>query len=342
MFDQERPGTISQDEDHEKAREDIEEMLDMIYKEKSESESNLKRYREMIENSRIVDTNEENPSIFPGRYVTKVVCVFPLEVSKRFVRPCWSSDENVESSADFIIRKLFGIEKLGNLLLLITPTAITPRNVEKYIVHCYTVDTQWHLGVTSLIGRERDLIKNEENPEKYSVIFSSSYIELEDAFMPTSLKGQLFDVLRKRSIDATKIWYKNNRITLQYWSSDPERYAEDEETIPAVSTKRSVAGKDKVLESGKNAQVLKPIRRVNLTLRHVSPTSVQDTQSRIRKESYSCTSQQQRHPFTHSPIQTRNQKKPKNNDKAQTKASLASSNSVGTNLKSRLLSVRRK
>ncbi|KAL7742827.1 hypothetical protein ACLKA6_012251 [Drosophila palustris] len=357
MCDQEeRPDAISQDEDQEKAREDIEEMLDMIYKEASEPGcSVVKRCPEVPEDLNIVGTNDENPLIFPGRYVTKVVCVFPLEVSKRFVRPHLTSDGCFQPSAELIVHKLFGIPKLGNLLLLITPTPVASRRVEKYIVHCYAVDTQWHLGVTSLIGSERDLVKSEQNPEKYSVIFCSSYIELEDAFMPTSIKGQLFDVLRKRSMDPTMFWYKGNQMTLEYWSSDLEHYQKEspvqistDASSPLMQGKRAAAGCDRVSGRRESVQMTRSKRKLNevkqrnraaITPHHISASSAllrpkprvsemskMNADVRIRINSKSTTSinqpsstsnQQQLQQFPTNPIQKSGQKErtPKSNDK---------------------------
>ncbi|KAH8265674.1 hypothetical protein KR044_011301 [Drosophila immigrans] len=209
---EERSDAMAQNEDQEKAREDIEELLDMIYKSSSVARK---------------ESIDDQSLIFPGRYMTKVVCVFPLEVSKRFVRPLAT-----QPTAELIVHKLFGIQTLGNLLLLITPTATASRHIEKYIVHCYAVDTQWHLGVTSLTVSERDLIQNEQQPANYALIFCSSYIELEDAFMPTSIKGQLFDVLRKRSISPIATWYKGHPLSLQFWSSDPEQYITEKPSSP--------------------------------------------------------------------------------------------------------------
>ncbi|KAH8411756.1 hypothetical protein KR215_010583 [Drosophila sulfurigaster] len=235
----EQTDAIDQNEDQEKAREDIEALLDMIYKEQP-SNSSAQKLPSKESN------NTDTALIIPGRYMTKVVCVFPLEVSKRFVRPHASSDGHIQPTAELLIHKLFGIPKLGNLLLLITPTATASRRIEKYILHCYAIDTQWHLGVTSLTGSERDLIKEQQQCEHYALIFCSSYIELEDAFMPTSIKSQVFDVLRKRSINPIDTWYKGNSLSLQYWSSDPEQY--QKEKTPAFTSSvygRTAAGSEK-------------------------------------------------------------------------------------------------
>lgn len=196
-------------------REELEEMLDVIYTEPGPSNNKNAKSQSSHDSVSGIDN-------FAGRYVTKVVSVFPLEVSKRFVWPHITRDGIYRPSGQLILRKLFNIDITDNALLVITPTATASRCVDKYIVHCYTVDTQWHLGASNLVNNETALLKHCLGPDTLSVIFCSSYIELEDAYMPTAIKGQLFKMLELQSKVPMLTWYKGRCISLHLWSSESQ------------------------------------------------------------------------------------------------------------------------
>lgn len=213
-------------------REELEEMLDVIYTESSPSNN---------------ESSVSGIDNFAGRYVTKVVSVFPLEVSKRFVWPHITHDGMYRPSGQLILRKLFNIDITDNALLVITPTATASRCVDKYIVHCYTVDTQWHLGASNLVNNETALLKQSLGPGTLSVIYCSSYIELEDAYMPTAIKGQLFKMHELQSKVPMLTWYKGRCISLHLWSSesqdnnlDPDTFSEPSQGETKLSSTKAV------------------------------------------------------------------------------------------------------
>lgn len=213
-------------------REELEEMLDVIYTESGPSNN---------------ESSVSGIDNFAGRYVTKVVSVFPLEVSKRFVWPHITHDGMYRPSGQLILRKLFNIDITDNALLVITPTATASRCVDKYIVHCYTVDTQWHLGASNLVNNETALLKQSLGPGTLSVIYCSSYIELEDAYMPTAIKGQLFKMHELQSKVPMLTWYKGRCISLHLWSSesqdnnlDPDTYSEPSQGETKLSSTKAV------------------------------------------------------------------------------------------------------
>lgn len=214
----------------ERKREELEGMLDVIYTESSPSVNNKNSKSQLSK-----DYSVSGIDNFAGRYVTKVVSVFPLEVSKRFVWPHITHDGIYRPSGQLILRKLFNIDITDNALLVITPTATASRCVDKYIVHCYTVDTQWHLGASNLVNNETALLKQSLGPGTLSVIFCSSYIELEDAYMPTAIKGQLFKMLELQSKVPMLTWYKGRCISLHLWSSESQDNNMDPDTLSEPS-----------------------------------------------------------------------------------------------------------
>ncbi|XP_064537142.1 uncharacterized protein LOC135427539 [Drosophila montana] len=157
---------------------------------------------------------------FPGRYVTRVLRVRPFEVTKRFVRPQLTCDHNSEPNADSVVNKLFGIQQLQNLLLVITPTSTT---TEKHIVHGYAIDGERHLGVTSLTTDEKDLIVYTQRTDNYSIIYSSDYLELEHAFKRTEVKSRIFEVFQQKPSRSVRLSYAGNNITLRYRHCKPQK-----------------------------------------------------------------------------------------------------------------------
>ncbi|KAH8397981.1 hypothetical protein KR222_007802 [Zaprionus bogoriensis] len=237
--------------DQENVREELEEMLDIIYRETAPmalvassyhqlpARNTFKKQPKPAQTGQAVqlgaasltgqhDSSTEFAS-FAGRYVTKVVSVYPLEVTKRFVWPHLTHEGICRPSAKLIVRKLFNIDTMENALLVITPTATASRGSDKCIVHCYTKDTQWHLGASNLVSSEKELILQQAHgPEALSVIFCSAYIELEDAYMPTAIKAQLFEMLEQQTKLPVDLWYKGRRITLDLWcTKTPEEEAEE-------------------------------------------------------------------------------------------------------------------
>lgn len=219
----------------ESKREELEELLDVMYTESGPSDNNKSN------NAKSQSSHDSVGGIdkFAGRYVTKVVSVFPLEVTKRFVWPHITHEGIYRPSGQLILRKLFDIDITDNALLVITPTATASRCVDKFIVHCYTVDTQWHLGASNLVNNETALIKHCLGPDTLSVIYCSSYIELEDAYMPTAIKGQLFKMLELQSRVPMLTWYKGRCISLHLWSRETqENHMESDASEPSQSEQK--------------------------------------------------------------------------------------------------------
>lgn len=199
--------------DEENHREELEGLLDDVHAQRrSKSADIIKKSRHtMVSNNNVA-----------GRYVTKVVSVFPLEVSKRYVWPHLTPDGIYRPSGRLILRKLFNIDHMDNTLLVITPTAMATRSANKYIVHCYTVDTQWHLGTSNLVNNETALLKQALGPAGLSIIFCSSYITLEDAYMSSPIKAQLFQMHKMQCKAPVLTWYKGRCISLHMWSTESQ------------------------------------------------------------------------------------------------------------------------
>ncbi|KAL7743284.1 hypothetical protein ACLKA6_012453 [Drosophila palustris] len=174
-------------------------------------------------NTGMLDFNKNNALLFGGRCVIIVDRIFPIKVSRRFIKPQFSRDGHFRPNPENIVRKLFRAQDLSNILLLITPTAAARRQSDEHVMHGYEVDTQLHLGVTVLTTGEREVIEREHNPHNYFLIFSSSYIELEDAFMKTPIRDQIFHVLRQKPLNAICAWNCDCRIILHYRLCDEER-----------------------------------------------------------------------------------------------------------------------
>ncbi|KAM8718997.1 hypothetical protein ACLKA7_011662 [Drosophila subpalustris] len=174
-------------------------------------------------NTGMLDFNKNNALLFGGRCVITVDRISPIKVSRRFIKPQFSRDGHFRPNPENIVRKLFRAQDLSNILLLITPTAAARRQSDEHVMHGYEVDTQLHLGVTVLTTREREVIEREHNPHNYFLIFSSSYIELEDAFMKTPIRDQVFHVLRQKPLNAVCAWNCDCRIILHYRLCDEER-----------------------------------------------------------------------------------------------------------------------
>lgn len=202
--------------DEENNREELERLLDVIPADKRSRSADISRNAIRSRHTMVGNNN------FAGRYVTKVVSVFPLEVSKRFVWPHLTPDGIYRPSGRLILRKLFDIDHMDNTLLVITPTAMATRCANKYIVHCYTVDTQWHLGTSNLVNNETALLKQALGPDGLSIIFCSSYINLEDAYMSTPIKAQLFQMHKMKCKAPVLTWYRGRCISLHMWSSESQ------------------------------------------------------------------------------------------------------------------------
>lgn len=202
--------------DEENSREELEGLLDSICAEMMSKSVDVSKTA--LRSCHTIASNNN----FAGRYVTKVVSLFPLEVSKRFVWPHLTHDGLYQPSGRLILRKLFNIDHTDNTLLVITPTATLSRSMNKYIVHCYTVDTQWHLGASNLINNETALLKQALGPDSLSIIFCSSYINLEDAYTSSPIKGQVFQMLKMQCKAPVLTWYRGRCISLHMWSNESQ------------------------------------------------------------------------------------------------------------------------
>lgn len=176
----------------------------------------------LLFNTGIIDFNEDNDLIFGGRNVIVVDRISPLKVSKRIVKPQFTNDGSFKPNPEWVLKKLFRMQDLSNLLLLITPTVTGRKLSDEHVLHGYEVNTQLHLGVTILTTEERELILREHNPKNYSLIFCTGYINLEDAFMKSPIRDQIFHVLQHKPSQAICAWNGDCRIILHYHSCDPK------------------------------------------------------------------------------------------------------------------------
>lgn len=145
--------------------------------------------------------------------MTKVERADPFEVSKRFVGPHLQNDEDDYPDPERIVRKIFGIRNLKNVLLLITPSF--ERQKDKHILHGYAIDTKEHVGVTSLTSIDRELIERFHNSSNYSLMYCSIYLELKDAYMNQQIREKIFSTLSMRSMVPVGSFYKDRMITLK-------------------------------------------------------------------------------------------------------------------------------
>lgn len=146
--------------------------------------------------------------------MTRVERASPFEVSKRFVGPQLKSDANDCPDPERIVRKIFGIRNLSNVLLLITPSF--EKEKDKHILHGYVIDGQRHLGVTSLTTADRELIEGTHKPRNYSIMYCSVYLELKDAYMNENIKEKIFKTLGMQSMVPVCSFFKDKMLTLRY------------------------------------------------------------------------------------------------------------------------------
>lgn len=230
-----------------RARQDVEDIMGMIYREAATPGCSS---RLMSSDTGILDRIDT--VTFPGRYVTRVLRVRPFEVTKRFVRPQLACDHNSEPNADSVVSKLFGIQQLQNLLLVITPTSTT---TEKYIVHGYVIDGERHLGVTSLTADEKDLIVYTQRADNYSIIYSSDYLELEHAFKKTEIKNRIFEVFQQKPTRSVRLTYAGNNVTLRYRHCKPQKNEKITKDI-----KKKTRNELSAVNESNPKQHLKPVR----------------------------------------------------------------------------------
>lgn len=152
--------------------------------------------------------------LFAGRYLTKVERANPFEVSKRFVGPQLKGNLNDCPDPERIVRKIFGVRNLTNVLLLITPSF--EKQKDKHILHGYVIDGQRHLGVTSLTTPDKELIERTHKPRNYSIVYCSAYLELKDAYMNEKIKEKIFKTLSTQSMVPVCSFFKDKMLTLRY------------------------------------------------------------------------------------------------------------------------------
>lgn len=159
-------------------------------------------------------TESDPKLLFAGRYLTKVERADPFEVSKRFVGPHLQNNIDDYPDPERIVRKIFGIRDLKNVLLLITPSF--ERQKDKHILHGYEIDSQKHLGVTSLTSIDRELFERFHDSSNYSIMYCSIYLELRDAYMNEQIREKIFSSLSMQSMVPVGSFYKGRMITLKY------------------------------------------------------------------------------------------------------------------------------
>lgn len=163
----------------------------------------------------VIESSKDNDTlIFAGRYMTRVERTNPLEVSKRFVGPHLKSDTNACPDAERLVRKLFGVRNLTNVLLLITPSF--EKQKDKHILHGYVIHGKRHLGVTSLTTADKELIERSQKSGKYSIMYCSTYLELKDAYNNEEIKEKIFKTLSTQSSVPVCSFFKDRMLTLRY------------------------------------------------------------------------------------------------------------------------------
>lgn len=168
-----------------------------------------------IKSQKAVCINHSDPKLlFAGRYMTKVERAEPFEVSKRFVGPHMKQNIGDYPDPERIVRKIFRIKNLNNVLLLITPSF--EKQKDKHIVHGFAIDTKQHLGVTSLTTLDREHIERFHSSLNYSLMYCSIYLELKDAYMNKQIREKIFSTLSMRSMVPVGSFYRDRMITLRY------------------------------------------------------------------------------------------------------------------------------
>ncbi|XP_062139787.1 uncharacterized protein LOC133848305 [Drosophila sulfurigaster albostrigata] len=177
----------------------------------------------LLFNTHLLDFSKDNALIFGGRCVISVDHISPLKVSRRILKPQLTSDGYFRPNPERIVQRLFGILDLRHLLLLITPTIAVRRQANEHVLHGFEVATQLHLGVTILTSKERELIELQHNASNYALIFCSGYIDLEDLYLKTPIKDQIFNVLHQKPTKAVCVSNGESRIILHYRCCAEER-----------------------------------------------------------------------------------------------------------------------
>lgn len=174
------------------------------------------QYEQMLNlfNTRILDFQEKDALIFPGRYVIHVDKVSPLEILREFVEPQFSLDGQCAPAAGSILRNLFGSQSLGSLLLLITPTAMEHK--AEVVVHGFELDSMMHLGATIMDDGEWEQIEQKHVASTFEVVFSSGYIALEDVSEPTSILDTISDIKQQALKKIQTVAYGKTPLSLYY------------------------------------------------------------------------------------------------------------------------------
>lgn len=174
------------------------------------------QYEKMLNlfNTRILDFQEKDALVFPGRYVIHVEKVSPLEISRQFVEPHYSLDGQCAPSARSVLRNLFGAQSLSSLLLLITPTAMEHK--AEVVVHGFELDSMEHLGATIMDDAEWEQIEQKHVANSFEVVFSSGYIALEDVSEPTAMLETISDIKLQAPNKIQTVVYGETPLSLYY------------------------------------------------------------------------------------------------------------------------------
>lgn len=248
------------------------------------------QYEQMLNlfNTRILDFQEKDALIFPGRYVIHVEKVSPLEILREFVEPQFSLDGQCPPTAGSILRNLFGPQSLGSLLLLITPTAMEHK--AEVVVHGFELDSMEHLGATIMDDGEWEQIEQKHVANTFKVVFSSGYIALEDVSEPTSILDTISDIKQQALKKIQNVAYGETPLSLYYRRVIPsekdvnegnDNYKKERSEISKVDTRTiSESEDDKLTQHSTQTFDVLPVKgqgqsKLSATLRMASRVSKQ-------------------------------------------------------------------
>lgn len=174
------------------------------------------QYERMINlfNTRVLNFDEKDALVFPGRYVIHVEKISPLEIARQFVEPHYSLDGVSPPSARSVLRNLFGAKSISSLLVLITPTAM--ENKAEVVVHGFELDSMEHLGATIMDDAEWEQIEQKHVANSFEVVFSSRYIALEDVSEPSAMLENISEIKLQAPNKIQSLVYGETPLSLYY------------------------------------------------------------------------------------------------------------------------------
>lgn len=174
------------------------------------------QYERMINlfNTRVLNFDEKDALVFPGRYVIHVEKISPLEITRQFVEPHYSLDGHTPPSARSVLRNLFGAKSISSLLVLITPTAMEHK--DEVMVHGFELDSMEHLGATIMDDAEWEQIEQKHVANSFEVVFSSRYIALEDVSEPSAMLENISEIKLQAPNKIQSLVYGETPLSLYY------------------------------------------------------------------------------------------------------------------------------